>query len=213
MDGFLSFLSGPVFRFCLAVAILGVLSQFLQNAMILVAADPRKPFRALGQGLRRWLDPVTRAGRNPWWVEVLVWASLAGVVVVPLFYLGHARLWGRSLGLLWPSVPAAWTDLLTRITMVTLGALLVARLLDRSVRRSWSLVDWAPLVLAWTAFVTGYLVAHPGRSPLAPDTTALLHFLSADLLLVLLPFTRVSRCVLMPPPCPGTAPRTQEVTR
>ncbi len=213
MDGFLSFLSGPLFRFCLAVAILGVLSQFLQNAMILVFADPAHPVRALGQGLRRWLDPLTRAGRHPWWVEVLVWISLAGVIVVPLFYLGHARLWGRSLGLLWPAVPAAWSDLLTRITMVSLGALLVARLLDRSVRRSWALVDWAPLVLAWTAFVTGYLIAHPGRSPFEPDTTALLHFLSADLLLVLLPFTRVSRCVLMPVTNAGRAVQAQEVTQ
>jgi len=210
MDVLLSWLSGPLFRFSLTVAIAGSLSLFVQNAMILVAAEPTHPVRALGQGLRRWLDPLARSRRNPWWVEVLVWASAAGVVVVPLFYLGHARLWGHSLGLLWPAVPAAWSDLLTRATMVTLGALLVARLLDRSVRRSWSLLDWAPVVLAFVAFVSGYLVAHPGRSPLAPDTAALCHFLSADLLLVLLPFTRVSRCVLMPQCLPG-AP-AQEVS-
>jgi hypothetical protein len=200
MEALLEFLQGPLFRFALVVALLGTLAQFTQNAMVLgLSGDgPRGAVHALVTGLRRWLDPVTRLRKNGLVVEVLTWASIAGVVVVPLFYLGHARLWGRTLYLDWPVVPALWSDILTRVTMVTLALQLAARLFDRRVRETWRPTDWLPVAMALSAFVTGYLVAHPGRSPLSPDLTAFLHFASADTLLLALPFTRVSRCVLMP---------------
>lgn len=200
METLLDFFSGPMFRFALVVAILGTLAQFAQNALVLArsAGSPKAGVAAALTGVRRWLSPAQRIGRIGWLREILTWLSIAGLIVVPLFYLGHARLWGRHLDLAWPAVAPGISDLLTKATMVTLAALLIATLADRREREARRPTDWLPLTMGFLAFVTGYLVAHPGRSPLSPDTSALLHYLSADILLLSIPFTRFARCVLIP---------------
>jgi hypothetical protein len=200
MEALLDFFSGPMFRFALVVAILGTLAQFVQNALVLAgsAGSPRAGFDAAMTGVRRWLSPAQRVKRIGWLREILTWLSIAGLIVVPLFYLGHARLLGRHLDLAWPSVTPWISDLLTKATMITLAGLLFATLADRREREARRATDWLPLTMGFLAFVTGYLVAHPGRSPLSPDTTALIHYLSANVLLLSIPFTRFARCVLIP---------------
>jgi hypothetical protein len=54
-----------------------------------------------------------------------------------------------------------------------------------------------PLAVA-VPFVTGLLVAHPAWNPLPYDLMRLLHAASADLLLVLIPVTKLSHIALFP---------------
>ncbi len=200
METLLEFFSGPVLRFALVVALLGTLAQFIQNSLVLARStgSPRAGFLAFWAGVRRWLSPAHRVRRIGWPRELLTWLSIAGLIIVPLFYLGHARLWGRNLDLDWPAVAPWVSDLLTKATMVTLSALLIATIADKREREARRVTDWLPLTMGLIAFVTGYLVAHPGRSPMSPDTTALIHYLAADILLLSIPFTRFARCVLIP---------------
>jgi hypothetical protein len=200
VETLLDLLGGPVFRFSLVVALLGTLSQFAQNALVIArsAGGIKAGIDAALAGIGRWLSPAHRVRRIGWLRELLTWLSIAGLVVVPLFYLGHARLWGRYLDVAWPAVAPGISDLLTKATMLTLAALLIATIADRREREARRATDWLPLSMGLVAFVTGYLVAHPGRSPLAPDTTAFLHYASANVLLLAIPFTRFARCVLIP---------------
>lgn len=200
METLLDFFSGPLFRFALVVALLGTLAQFAQNAFVVgrSAGGLRDGVSAVLFAIRKWLSPGHRVRRIGWVRELLTWASIAGLIIVPLFYLGHARLLGRNLDLAWPTVAPWISDMLTKVTMLTLGALLVATVADKRERQARRPTDWLPLTMGLIAFVTGYLVAHPGRSPMAPDTTALLHYASANVLLLAIPFTRFARCVLIP---------------
>lgn len=200
MEALLEFSSGSLFRLALVVAVLGTGAQFFQNAFVIArsAADWKQGIRDALRAMFAWISPLQRFRKWGFVGEVLTWIVVAGVIVVPLFYLGHARLWGRGLFLAWPVVPAPVSDLLTQLTMVSLAALLAVRLSDKAFRQIMRPVDWVPLVMALSAFVSGYLVAHPGRSHLPPDAVALVHFVSADILLLVAPFTRLSRCVLLP---------------
>jgi nitrate reductase gamma subunit len=213
VEALLEFLSGPVFRLAIVVAVLGTAAQYVQNAMVIArsSTDWKKGFRDTISAMITWVNPADRIRRRGFLGELLTWIVLAGVLVVPLFYLGHARLIGRNLFLEWPVVPAQISDLLTKLTMIALVLLLIVRLADHSFRRDMRRLDWMPMILALTAFVSGYLVAHPGRSPMSPDNTALIHYVSADALLLIAPFTRLARCVLLPGAYQGAVQHRQEV--
>ena len=47
-------------------------------------------------------------------------------------------------------------------------------------------------------FVTGYICANLGVSPAIYRLSMLVHILSGELIFILLPFTKIAHCVLMP---------------
>lgn len=214
MASLLEFTSGFLFRLSLVVGLLGTLFMFAQNALVVARSSGgtwREGVRASGRSIVAWLNPVSRIRVSGIVREVLSWVVLAGVIVVPLFYLGHARLWGRTLFLDWPVVPAHVSDLLTKGTITALVALLIVRLADARYRAIARRIDWIPITFALVAFLSGYLVAHPGYSPVSPDVTQLTHYVAADGLLLAVPFTRLVRCVLLPSAYEGAVRHRQEV--
>ena len=213
MEALLEFSSGSLFRFAMVVAGLGMTAQFVQNALVVARSSStvKAGVSSCLTAIVAWLNPVTRARKWGLIGEILTWIVVAGVIVVPLFYLGHARLWGRTLFLDWPVVPAEISDMMTKLTMAALAILIAVRASDSKYRIGMLRFDWLPLILALSAFASGFLVAHPGKSPFSPDTTALAHFLSADALLLTVPFTRLSRCVLLPSAIAGAIKHRKEV--
>jgi len=209
----LEFTSGFLFRMALVVAILGTLFQFAQNALVVGRTSDtwQEGVTSALKTILAWMNPVSRVRSAGVVREILGGVVLAGVIVVPLFYLGHARLWGRTLGLDWPVVAAHVSDVLTKGTVVALLALLVLRLADAKYRAIVRPIDWIPISGALVAFVSGYLVAHPGYSPVSPDVTQLTHYVAADGLLLAVPFTRLVRCVLLPSAYEGAVRHRQEV--
>jgi len=47
-------------------------------------------------------------------------------------------------------------------------------------------------------FVTGFVCAHLSVNPKIYQSFMLMHVLSADLIFILIPFTKIAHCVLMP---------------
>jgi nitrate reductase gamma subunit len=84
------------------------------------------------------------------------------------------------------------------VALVAVAALFAFRLASPAARTISRFQDWALLALVAVAFSTGYWVAHPVWGPLRFETTYLLHLLSAEALLVLLPFSKLSHAVLLP---------------
>ena len=56
--------------------------------------------------------------------------------------------------------------------------------------------DYVLLLLILLPFSSGFLAAHPGLNPLPWESMMLLHLLSAELLMVLIPFTKLAHIVL-----------------
>jgi hypothetical protein len=58
--------------------------------------------------------------------------------------------------------------------------------------------DYAlPLIVA-LPFASGFLVMHPSWNPFSFDATLLVHVMSANLLLFLIPVTKLSHMILLP---------------
>ena len=56
--------------------------------------------------------------------------------------------------------------------------------------------DYNILILVFIPFATGFLASHPSLNPISWETMFLLHVLSAELLLVVIPFTKLAQIVL-----------------
>jgi nitrate reductase gamma subunit len=119
-----------------------------------------------------------------------------GIIAVPLFLAGHVAIWERELGLRWFTLPPLAADVLTVLTMVAIVGLLIGRGVNTGSRVLSKGQDWLLPILCLVPFLTGFLVAHPRFSPIDVQVVYLLHLLSAELLLILVPFTKLVHIVL-----------------
>ena len=77
-------------------------------------------------------------------------------------------------------------------------ALIVQRVARRDSREVSTFGDYALLFLVAVPFASGFLVMHPSTNPFPFDATLLVHVMSADLILILIPVTKLSHCFLTP---------------
>jgi nitrate reductase gamma subunit len=200
MDTWIDFARGPLFRVALAACLLG-LGYHLFNTLWMIrqshsrAADKDLSLRTVLAATWRGLVPLRR--RRPWQTAASL-AFHAGVLLVPLFYVGHVTLWQPSLGIPWPTLGPAVSDVLSLAAIVGLVTLLLGRWLVRTARELTSRADLGVLLLLLVATASGYWAAHPLSSPTAPRPMLLAHLLAADLLLFLTPLTKIVHCVLAP---------------
>jgi len=85
------------------------------------------------------------------------------------------------------------------IATVVLGLLLViSRISSRTSRFLSRKQDFLWPIILLIPFATGYICANTGVGPAGYRFGLLVHVLSADVILILLPFTKIAHCVLMP---------------
>jgi nitrate reductase gamma subunit len=87
-------------------------------------------------------------------------------------------------------------DVLTLLTIGCVLALLGFRLFRTSHRVVSGTGDYFLLVMVLLPFLSGYLASHPGVNPLSWEVMMLTHLLSAELLFVLVPTTKLAHVVL-----------------
>lgn len=118
-----------------------------------------------------------------------------GFFVVLLFLVPHIELIHSITGLHWPALPTPIIDLITVATIIALIIALISRVMNPVKRFLSTFGDY----LAWSVTIlpllTGYLAYHH----LLLDYTLLLalHILSVELLLVVIPFTKLTHMVTL----------------
>jgi len=203
MESALTFARGPLLYFAFALFFLGLLRQVGLTLAELVraygrAGDQVIPFGRLFSQSLGWIIPVNalRGTRIPYTVASVVFH--VGMLLVSLFLAGHVQLIKKGIGVAWPTLHPAAADILTLSTLAALSALLLLRLADRAARFLSGFQDWFLLVLFIVPLLSGYYVAHPAGNPLPYTLTYLIHMLSAELLLTLIPFTKLAHVFLFP---------------
>lgn len=202
MDVWLQLAMGPLFWVAFTVMVLGLGRHLALTLYELVrayrrAGDRKIPARRILSETRQWLIPIGRL-RNRWLYSATTFLFHVGVILVPLFLAGHIALWQQALGVSWPALP---NDVATTLTLITLAAgvaVLIQRLASRESRVLGRFQDYALPLLIVLVFVSGFMVMHPAWNPAGRDPVFLLHVLSGDLLLFLVPFTKLSHMVLLP---------------
>ncbi len=199
----LSFAKGPLFRLCFALMALGLLRILFLTVYGIVKAWLRAGDKTLRWGYisrytLHWLFPVNKLLLQRPLYSVFSIVFHIGLLLVPIFLYSHIQLWAASLGFDWPALKKSYADWLTISTLVTgflLIAMRVASKPARFISRKQDFI-WVPLLMI--PFITGYLGTNAGLSPKTYQIVMLLHFLSADLILLMIPFTKVAHCVLVP---------------
>lgn len=87
-------------------------------------------------------------------------------------------------------------DFLSLFTIACIFILLGFRLFSRRHRAMSTLIDYALLILIFLPFATGFLASHPAINPFPWDIMMLTHLLSAELLFIIIPFTKLAHIVL-----------------
>ena len=78
------------------------------------------------------------------------------------------------------------------------AALVVQRAAARATRALSGFQEYALPPVVALPFLSGFLVMHPQWNPVSHESMLLVHVLSADLLMVLIPLTKLTHAVLVP---------------
>lgn len=202
MQSWLEWARGPFFWASLTFMALGLLRHAVLtiNEIVRVtrqAGDHNIPYRKIFIATLAWLFPITKLG-NRLVFGLTSFIFHVAVILVPLFLAGHAVLWRSGTGLAWPYISNLLADVLTIAAIVTAVLLIVQRVAARPTRALSRAQDYLIPLYILVPFVSGFLVRHPGFNPFSFDPTLLVHVMSANILFILVPLTKLSHMVLLP---------------
>ena len=181
---------GPVLRFCLAAAGLGLLyrawqfrrlTRALQRKPSMRSAYPQATRASSSRGVRRasTSHPVMRTASLSFHILLFL---------VPLLLPAHNLILRRSLHVSLPTIPSPLGDWLTMV-LVAIGAFFLARrLVIPRVRVLSTIYDYVILLLALGPFVTGLMAYH---HVVSSPWLMVAHVTFGDLLLLAVPFTKL----------------------
>lgn len=116
-----------------------------------------------------------------------------GFAITLFFFVPHIELMRGLFGISWPGLPTQVVDIAAVAALLALIAVLASRLSNPVKRLLSGFQDYLAWLLTFLPLATGYLAFH---HLLIDYTLALaLHILSAELLLVALPFTKLFHAV------------------
>jgi len=183
--------------------LLGLLRILLLTAVGIVEAygrspDKLVPWKEIRNQTHAWLFPIGRLWRQRPVYSLASFLFHAGMIVTPLFLASHILLWRNSLGFGWPALPQRLANWLTLLVICTALGLFFGRVLDSRARAVSRLQDYVWPVLIAIPFVTGYIAANAFIAPRTYQQMILVHIYVGDLIMLMIPFTKVAHCVLMP---------------
>jgi nitrate reductase gamma subunit len=202
MDGWIWFARGPLFTAAFLVMLLGLgrhlilqtYTQFVRKGSRL----RKVRWNRVAKDALSWMLPVAHLIRGTILMSASSFLFHVGVVLVPILLADHVLLWQRALHVELPRMGKGPADVLTVLAIVCGLVLLSVRLLSRPAREMSRATDYWTLLLVLVPFVTGFLGAHPRFNPVPYRAMMLVHFLSADLLLLAVPFSKLAHMVLYP---------------
>ncbi len=156
------------------------------------------PWQQVARQTLGWLIPVGRLWRGRPVYSTISVVFHVGLLLVPFLLGAHVLLWKRALGFAWFAIPQQLADILTLVTIASALGLFFGRAFYRGARSLSRLQDYVwPLLLA-VPFITGYICTNASPGAKTYQAVMLLHVFAADLILVMIPFTKVTHCVLAP---------------
>jgi nitrate reductase gamma subunit len=193
---------GPLLKLSLLVMAAGLLRVvFLQvwelGSAYGRAGDQVVSWPVIVKRSLEWLLPWRYWGREARrGYNLISFVFHVGIIAVPVCLAGHVAIWEHDLGIRWFTLPPLVGDVLTVLTVLAIVGLLIGRGVNTGSRALSKAQDWLIPLLCLLPLLTGFLVAHPRFSPIDSQVIYLLHMLSAELLLILVPFTKLVHIVL-----------------
>lgn len=190
---FLTWVRGPGLNIAVGIFLLGVFWRLLEIYSLGRKPDLSAPRHASGASgwhtiLRRSVPPPGMLKRSP--VSYIGgYIFHIGLAIVVFLFAPHILLIKNLTGLSWPALPSQFVDLAAVVTMAAMLMVLADRINKPTKRFLSTCEDWFTWAVTFLPVLTGWMAV---QHLLLPYTTMLaLHILSVEILLVVLPFTKL----------------------
>jgi nitrate reductase gamma subunit len=225
MAQFVAFIKGPMVWIAFGVFFAGLFIQAWRFLLVTRKKEPdylpgapkkkkkkKKPKKALGKaaakpkrkGFMERLQPLIKFADKRYAklensmffthpvVTVVTVIFHVFLFVIPVFLLAHNELFRKAFGVSLPSLPDYVTDTLTIIFLMCGGFFLFRRIFVRRVRAITTLWDYVILLVVLNPFISGFLAFRQWGDY---QTTMIIHIVSGELMLILIPFTKLGHMI------------------
>jgi len=194
------FVSGPLAWAAFIVFFGGLLGRLGWMIWLAKTKDPviggYLSFKFGMRSILAWSVPfLARSWQKNPAMTVATFAFHICLFVAPLFLLGHLVMFDGTLSLAWPTLPDSAADIMAMIVVACCVFFIARRLTTPEARFVSRLREYLLIFAVSLPFITGILAFHQIFDPLLMLT---LHIASAELLLVLVPFSWLSHMLLGP---------------
>ncbi len=206
MESFGDFVEGPLLWIAWGVFIIGSLIRLISFFTLAKKRDKvvfqHFSWKYVLQTWIRYLSPFNQTvGKTPLF-SILGYVFHFCLIVVPIFIIEHVSYWEEETMFEWSwwALPEQWAYWMT-LAVIFIGLyFLLRRLLNPSVRILTTWTDIVVLVVTVLPFLTGWLSVNFADSEfLEAINIRLIHILCGELMLILIPLTKLSHWLLFFP--------------
>jgi len=200
MHSLYNFVSGPLAWLSFIIFIGGSLYRLI-NLIILVNKKEKfiYSYLSLRYGLRsilRWSTPfATENMRRHPALTIVAFAFHICLILTPIFLLAHVTLVEESWNFSWWALPDGAAEIMTVIVIASCVFFLVRRLVSPEVKYVTSASDYIILAIVAAPFITGILAYYQW---FGYQIFLIFHILTGEIMLVAIPFTRLSHMLFAP---------------
>ena len=200
MDTLYIFISGPLAWVAFIIFIGGCLFRLI-SLIILVHRKEKfiYSYMSLKYSLRsilHWSTPfATENMRRHPLLTIVAFAFHICLLLTPIFLLAHVTLIDESWNVNWWTLPEGATQIMTLIVIAGCVFFLVRRIVSPEVHYVTYASDYIMLAIIAAPFVTGFLAYYQWFEY---QIFMILHILSGEIMLVAIPFTRLSHMLFAP---------------
>jgi nitrate reductase gamma subunit len=195
-----SFVSGPLAWLAFILFFGGCLYRLVRLFMLVKEKEPfiftYMSWKYSLRSIFHWIIPFGTVNwrRHPI-LTVVTFVFHIGLVIAPIFLLAHVILLDEAVNLSWWALPDAWADVLTVVVIIGCLFFLVRRLTQPEVKFVTSASDFVILTIVAAPFITGFIAYHQW---IDYPVMMVLHVVAGEVLLVAIPFTRLSHMLFSP---------------
>lgn len=157
------------------------------------------PYMSWKYGLRsilHWVVPMgTRNMRIQPVFTVLSFLFHAGLILTPLFVLGHVMLWKESWGISWWTFPETLSNMMTIMVVITGVIFVLRRIADPTVRYVSTFKEYLMLLVVLGPFITGLMAYY---QLFDYRTIITIHMWTGAIWLIAIPLTWLSHMFYFP---------------
>jgi len=200
MHDLYNFVSGPLAWLAFIVFFGGSLYRLI-NLFVLINQKERfiYTYMSLKYGLRsilHWSTPfATENMRRHPLLTIVTFAFHICLLLTPIFLLAHVTMIDESWNISWWNLSEGTAEIMTVMVVACCVFFLIRRLVSPEVQYVTAASDYVILALVAAPFVTGFLAYYQW---LDYQIVVILHILSGEILLVAIPFTRLSHMLFAP---------------
>jgi nitrate reductase gamma subunit len=200
MHDLYNFVSGPLAWLAFIVFFGGSLYRLI-TLFVLINQKERfiYTYMSLKYGLRsilHWSTPFATENmkRHPL-LTIVTFAFHICLLLTPIFLLAHVTMIDESWNISWWNLSEGAAQIMTVMVVACCVFFLIRRLVSPEVQYVTAASDYVILALVAAPFVTGFLAYYQW---LDYQIIVILHILSGEILLVAIPFTRLSHMLFAP---------------